>query len=451
MMKLFVFAIANFLLFSLSANEKKTSSKSFFLEEISYEDHIYSKSKKTEVGDLVEIDAKFRYQYNNKTFARVRFETDPIENTTDNKTSKFEFLLNHQISKFVFQLDTDLKTDDGETGGSSIGPDQDSEGTFIKYLPNKNYSISFFPYNFDGEVGHEFLTWDVTRIYYIQGTPTIFDTDMSTANASILSKTIPGIVFTFNPLPGLSAYIGFGIATYLYSADSGYNVESGTSSPQWERREDKSFKFGATYTNKKLQVAAQFVTHDKSEETGSLLESAASLRTKLFLSNFLFEAELTASKAGAAPYRLTRDGNWFSQTSPYEPLYTNKDDQHQDWLGETDFAYSFKLGIQLKKMAPYIQYKHQGEYFIYQERESAHILRTYDDDLSHGGLDIIGLGVTFKRGNFSVSPKLEWLSAKNHVFSNSADVKDSRYLSNFKKQDYLLSLKVSYQFDEKKL
>lgn len=440
---------------SASLGEKQVP-KGFFLEKVSYEEYVYSRSKKTELGDQVEMDAAIRYQYDENTFGRFRFETDPVDNRYDNKTSKFEVLAGHKRGNFMVQIDTELNSNDG--GGTSIGFDLDSEGTFLGYKNEDGLGLTFYPFNFDGEVGVEFNTYDVTRIYYIDGSPsTVNNTQLGTEK--IAEKTIPGLELSFEPsfLKGLKLYVGAGIATYLYPTNASFNIQTNRAADRWERRQDVGYKFGAIYRGARQGISLEAVGHDKSEETGSLLEAAASLNIYTFglpgfTSDLFVEGEVTMSKAGKAPYRLTRSGEWFEQTSPFQPVYSDYYGTTQDWVGKTGSAYALKVGHKLSDtFLPYVFYRFQDKNFVFKERESAHMLRTADETSSHGGLNRFGMGLYKVYDKITINPEFEWLKAKNPVFGNSSDVRADRVLSSFKKNDFLLYLIVSYNFDGSKV
>jgi len=430
------------------ANANETAEKSSVsVDYIQFEDHIYSRSKKSEVGDQTELDMAFKYQYNADTYGRLRFETDPSETSTDNKTSKFELLLNHKYDTLTIQADLDFKTSDGSTGGTSIGQDRDSEGTYVSWQPLNSLKISFYPYNFDGEVGDEFNTWDVTRINFIEGSPSTVDNTQITSE-SITQKTIPGLQVEYSITESLSAYVGFGFATYLYPANSNFDIEVNPSATSWQRKQDTGYKAGLEFESKDLlEAKVEYVAHNKSEETGSLLEAAGSIQAKLNLGKMVFLTEYTMSKAGKKAWNLSRSGTGFKDFTPFYPIYADNLGQKQNWLGKTDSAVMLKAGYSMDSVVPYVSYKYQGKNFIYRERESAHRLRNADDSLSHGGLHRMGLGAYFYKGKFTIQPDLEFMKAKNPVFNNSSDVRADRLLASFKKTDYLISLEISYDFD----
>ena len=74
-----------------------TTPEGIFVEEFNYEEFIYSRSRKTEIGDQLELNMAMRYQFTDTTFGRFRFNTDPEENRFENKTSQFEFLVGTRL------------------------------------------------------------------------------------------------------------------------------------------------------------------------------------------------------------------------------------------------------------------------------------------------------------------------------------------------------------------
>lgn len=420
----------------------------FFLEYLNYYDYVYSQSKKTELGDAVNMDLGVRYQHTPNTFARVRFVTDPVQNRFNNKTSQFEFLGGHRLEQWYFQIDTEVLTNDGASGGTSIGLDLDSELTQIKYATDR-FDFIFYPFNFDGEVGAEFNTWDVTRIYFIEGAPTTVNPTQLGAER-VLEKTIPGFELGWKTAGGgARVYAGLGATTYLYPNIDTFDIENSPTADRWERKEDVGYKFGATYQDPGvLRIKFQAVGHTETRRTGSLLAGAASVYGIGRVGNLIFENEWTASKAGDAPYRLARNGEWFEDITPFQPVYADVFGNRQSWIGQTDFATSFRLGFQRGSSIPYLTYKYQGANFIFRDRESAHRLRTGDESESHGGLNRVGFGAFFQAGQFIVNPEFEYFKAKNAVFANASDVRADRRLASFSTEDYQLSLLITYRIDE---
>ncbi len=427
----------------------------FLIEFLNYEEYAYSRSRKTEFGDQVELDIALRYQFAPTTFGRFRFLTDPVDNRFNNKTSKFEFLAGHVYQSVYFQIDSELLTDDGDNGGTSIGLDLDSDDTLISYQLTDGLLLTFFPFNFDGEVGHEFNTWDVTRIYFVDGAPTTLNT-APVEDEKIAEKTLGGFRLSWKLNPhrneGWVLSGGLGAATYQYPGNTNFDInQNAPAATRWERREDVGYKAQAIYRSEEFRFEGKYVGHSKAHETGSLLQSAASLYAIAELNNFVIEAEATMSKAGDAPYRIDRSEAWFEETTPWQPVYRDIAGTTQSWIGETDYAYALKMGIRVNDITPYVLYRQQGAHFIFRERESAHLLRTNDESESHGGLNRAGFGAYIQSGNFIVNPEFEYLMAKNAVFSNASDVRNDRQNASFVKEDFLVYLIVRYQFDGPRL
>ncbi len=437
------------MLFLLLSATAYAESKSFFIDSFEYEDRVYSRSKKTELGDQTEIEVSAKYIYQPGTFARLRFETSPEENRENNETSKFEIQLGHKYQSVDFNVDLELQTNKSTNGGSALGLDLDSEYTNIKWQINSMFSFTFFPFNFDGEVGKEFNTWDVTRIKTIDGSPTTVS-NSPVGSEKIVEKTIPGFVLGITPeaVKGLGLYAGFGVASYFYPTNPSFDLLTNTTATSWERKEDHGYKFGVDLERENLNLKLEYVGHDRSEETGSLLEYAASAYLIAKMSGFVFDAEVTMSKAGQRPWFTPRGTTWFETTSPFRKIYKDYFGNNvQDWIGKTDFATGLRLGYQIGDFTPYFLFRYQGENFIFIENESAHLLRTADETKSHGGLSRIGTGAYLSYGNWVVNPELEVRNASNPVFGNAADVRSNRLLSTYRKTDYLLTFTVSYDID----
>ena len=256
------------------------SQSSLSIENFNYSDRVYAQSKKTELGDQVEMEMAVKYQYNPDLHGTVSFQTDPAENRYDNKTSKLELLLFHRYNPFSMQLDSELNSDDGSSGGRSMGLDLDSEKTFITYHHNPQWELTFYPFNFDGEVGHHLRTLDVTRIHSLTGAPTTVN-HTQIGDEKYVGKTIPGIELRYMPkmIPGLTLSGSYGIASYLSPANSDFSLENNPNADRWERQEDIGYKLAVDYQNRDLTVGADYVSHSNSEMTGSLLAAAGSIHT----------------------------------------------------------------------------------------------------------------------------------------------------------------------------
>lgn len=422
-----------------------------YLERASYEEYVYSRGRKTELGDQVEVDMALRYQHDERTYGRLRFETDPIENRFDNKTSRFEIVGGHHYREFAIRVDAELNLNDN--GGQSIGLDLDSRGTFISYQKERGFGFIFFPFNFDTQVGREFNTWDVARLYYIEGSPSSVTFDQN-EDEKMANKTIPGIEFNYRPHGhrGWKAYVGFGLATYLYPSNDDFDIRQNAVADRWQRNESFGYKFGVTYKGPSIHDPTMFnfqvAGHNKTEETGALLEMAASGNARFFVDQWFIDGEITYSKAGKSPYNLARGMEWFEDLSPvFSPVYSDLFGNDQDWIGKSDMAAALKLGYLFEDFLPYGFIRWQGKHFVYRDRESAHRLRTADDALSHGGLTRLGAGLYQQYGKFTVNPEFEWRSARNPVFGDSSDVREDRRISRFRKQDFLITLSVTYFWD----
>jgi hypothetical protein len=425
--------------------------KGFYLERAKYEEYVYSRGRKTELGDQVRVEAALRYQHDERSYARLRFQTDPFENRFDNKTSRFEIVGGHHYRNFAVRVDTEVNTNDN--GGQSFGLDLDSQGTFISYQQERGLGVVFFPFNFDSQIGRQFNTWDVTRIYYIEDASSDLELDR---NVRVANKTIPGIEFNFRPSGhrGWKGYAGFGLATYIYPTDPNFNIESQFDrfAGRWERKETYGYKFGLTYKAPSLRDPTmfnlQFAGHANTEETGALIAHAGTINGRSYFGDIFVDAELTVTRAGKAPWRVTRNSDSFSETEPFFPVYYDLRNQRQDWIGKTDSALGLRIGQLINdSFLPYTFFRYQGKHFIYRERQSAHLLRTADETESHGGLTRLGMGLYQQYGKFTVNPEFEWLIAQNPVFSNATDVREDRRLSSFRKQDFMLYLTVTYFYD----
>lgn len=446
-------------------DQEEPELKKFFIETFYYEDFIYSRGKKTELGDQVELSASIRYQYSKDTYFRTRFETFPEENREDNQTSSFEVLGFHKYGDVDFTVDLEINTNEnaGRTGGggASLGLDIDSEFTRLNWQIADKLQLAFYPFNFDGEVGVEFNTWDVTRIYFIEGAPSTINPNPDAANnvASVVEKTIPGIQLTLGD-KNFNIYAGAGLATYLYPTNPTFDIQNNRTANRWERRTTFGYKFGLNYRTKKARVWLGAAGHTKAEETGSLLEQAASLYGIFRLGGgFIFEGEFVQTTAGAQPWRLDRSGRWFEQTTfpGFNPVYADYFNNAQDWLGQKDFATGFRIGFEVQDdFIPYTALRYQGEHFIFRNEESAHLLRTADETLSHGGIIRGAVGTFLHYGNFVVNPEFEYRKAKNPVFTNAADAffannnQTQRRLARFAKTDYLFRIFLTYSFDGSK-
>ena len=104
-----------------------------------------------------------------------------------------------------------------------------------------------------------------------------------------------------------------------------------------------------------------------------------------------------------------------------------------------------KVGLLVNdNTVPYVYFKYQDKNFVFREDESAHNLRNFNDELSHGGLKRLGIGSQFKYNNFTIRPDFEVRLANNKVFNKSSGIQDLQQSSDFRKDDFLLSVVISY-------
>ena len=247
------------LLMSISPVQAK-----LFVDYVDYEDYVYSNSKKTELGDQIQLEMALKYQYNSDTYARLRFQTRPEDNREDNKTDKFELALGHQLEDLSLVLDLELLTNDGTSGGTALSFDLDSDSTYIKWQESESLSLSFYPFNFDGEVGGEFGTWDVTRLYFIEGTLPGGTINGTQGSQKIVDKTIPGLVVDYK-WDSMEFSLGLGVASYIYPVDAGFDIADSSSVTRLERKEDFGYKFSFNYQEPDILTKFEFVGHSISK------------------------------------------------------------------------------------------------------------------------------------------------------------------------------------------
>jgi hypothetical protein len=432
------------------------------MELFNYEEYGYSRSKKTEIGDQLELSSRFRYQFTDNAWASLGFTTTPLENRFDNKTSDFELRTGYVYNRFVLQIDLNLNTNDGE-GGITFGPDVESRNTFLSYTPFEKWQIIFYPFNFNGSTGVNLPNFNVTNLFFIDGAPNQLDT-LQLRDEKLGRKTIPGLELFYSDLDndfnGWSAYMGVGAATYLYPTDPDFDIRSNIGSLSWQRKEDVGYKLGAVYKDARQFSSLQYVTHTQSREVGSLLESSFNVYSlSRPLSKLIFEAEVSMSQAGEMPYRVDRRSNWFEvneaiSVDPRQRVYSDRQNNLQDWIGESGYGVSLKAGVPFfpqdrKDTTPYISYSYYSPHFVFDGRESAHRLRNRDESLGHGGLQKFGIGAYFYPGTFIINPRFEYLSARNPVFTNSSDIRNDSIAAVFNTYDYQFFISVSYFFDKR--
>jgi len=430
------------------------------LELFSYEEYVYSQSRKAEIGDQIELTSRFRYQISEQAWMSLGFRTDPSSDRFDNKTSDFELRSGYNFGSLIAQVDLSFNTNDPD-GGISIGFDLDSENTFLRYMINDNFQFTFFPLNFDGEVGVEFKTGDVTRIYYVDGTPNniTINPDPDDPAERIASKTIPGFELRYARVKDSknikAVYIGLGAASYEYPNDPGFDITQTSTGNTWARREAFGYKIGGIFRTPRAFSSLQFVGHTKDNETGALLANAASVYSLFDIgSKFISEVEVTASEGGSQPYRINRRTQWFDESNPItrqtsQRIYKSNDGDLQNWVGKWGSAASLKLGIKRKGYTPYFSYKFQDENFVFSSRTSAHTLRTNNLGESHGGLHRIGFGAYIYNNNFIINPRFEHLKASNNVFSDNAIITDFDPVAVLKNTDFNFFINVSYFYGKR--
>ncbi len=427
----------------LWAEGSPTNEQALSTEYFKYEQRVLSSSEGTELGEKARIDAAFRYQYSPSTFLRFRLDIDPNVSPEENKSSKFEVRLNHRHENWEFQADLDLAGDDYGRGATTLGLDSDSKDTYVAYNFGTVARAVFYPYNFGGEVGSAFRTLDVTRVFYIEGTPAIIS-NVPVEDEHIRMKTVPGIVFETMPTSTTKLYAGVGSARFLYPAVEGFDIQNNPASERWKAKEDRGYKAGFAWANERSSILLEGVRHENSALAGALMESAWSFQAAQKFDQLGLNFEHTQTKAATGAYRLSDSGTWFRDTTPFRPIYSDYFGERQDWLGKVGAGDMVQVTYNFASASPYVAFKHQSSYFIDRERESAHRLRTADESASHGGLNIIAVGVGMNSGKLLVRPEVAFLQAKNAVFGNHTDLREDRILSSLSKKDQILTLNLTY-------
>lgn len=445
---------ASFSTFSYAAQEfdpdivleqKKSSDEKVFLEYLNYIQSLYSSGMDVELGEKARFETAFRYVPAVSTFFRFRLLVDPKRNQYENKTSEVEVLINHVFDSWELQADFALNFDDNQRGATSLGPDVDSEYSYIAYNVNPNWKVTFFPYNFDGEVGRVFKSDDVTSIYYIEGTPD-FISNLPLDDEKIRSKTLPGFELSWSPSTQWSTYLGVAAGRYIYPNQDNFSIEENVSSERWKTKTDIGYKAGVKFNSDLTSARLEYVTHTQATEGGALLSTAASVQINQKLSSSLsLYLESSYSSAAGNAYNIDRASSWFAQTTPFRPVYSDFYGQKQDWLGKKDFAHYLKISYDKGSNRPYVAYKRVGANFVYREDESAHRLRTADQSQSHGGLDVYGLGVDLDAGEFTITPELEYKNAANRVFGNKNDLREDKELIELNRREVSLKLYATYE------
>lgn len=436
--------------------------KKVTLELFNYEDNLYSRSQKATLGDFVQLRTRFRYQFNENAWASVGFTTVPTENRFDNKTSDFELRTGYSYGDLNLQLDMSLNTDDDD-GGITFGPDLDSRDSFLSYNLNKKSKVIFYPFNFNSATGIRLENGRASDIYFIDGTPTNLNTNQ-TNDERLARKTIPGFEFNYSNLDenkkGYSFYLGGGLASYLYPSDPSFDIRRNVGSIEWERKEDIGYKTGATYSDFRKFLSIQYSGHTEDFETGSLLKSSLGAYALMQpTSKLIFDLELSVSEAGERAYRVDRRNDWFEvneniSVDPRQRVYSDRQNNLQDWLGKTGYAAIARLGTPIKlsekkSYTPYLSLGFFDKNFVYDDDLSVHNLRDKNQSLGHGGLITAGLGAYIYNGNFIINPQFEYYKAKNDVFTNSSDITNDALTATFNSNDFRFLIEVTYFYDKK--
>ncbi|SMF68032.1 hypothetical protein [Pseudobacteriovorax antillogorgiicola] len=433
--------------------DKKPESKAY-LEFVKYKQRVHSSSEGTELGEDTEVQAAFKYHPSDDSFFRLRFNTDPKKNPEENKTSKLELIMNHQLYDFEIQLDADWRLNDG--GGMSFGPDTDSDYSFISYKPNDEWAITYYPFNFNGEVGNEFYTNDVTRIYYFED---LFDqipasdptADDDSDFEGIRVKTLPGLDVKYQPLKSLTLTFGYGSARYYYPNDENFQLDAQATADSWSAKNDTGFKVGVDFVTDDTTVIVKYVAHEEAKETGALLEAAGNIQVGQKFGRFALDLEAGYSKAGDNAYDIPYDASWFRNWNPPlndRGIYVDDNLEPQDWLGKDDYAYGIKASYDVfGGLTPYVSYKTLGEHFVFWEEESVHRLRSADRTEGHGGLKMFGAGFKIKRGDYTIVPEYEYLVAQNKVFGNKSDLREDDNLVERNKKLSRFTVELIYSLD----
>jgi hypothetical protein len=444
----------------LDQSPVKTDKDKVIVELFSYEDFVYTGSRKTELGDQTRLFSRFRYQITDHAWTSLGFNTNPDQDRFDNKTSDFEFRTGYIYENLVGQADFSLNTNDPD-GGMSFGFDLDSENTFLRYrFGDSNFQLTFFPFNFDGAVGVVFDTGDVTRIYYIQGTPAAIPLDpnlSATDPLQIAQKTIPGFVLRYNDVQSTQHingfYLGIGATSYEFPTEAGFNILQTSTSQDWSRKEAIGYKLGGLIRRPQTFNSFQFISQTQTEETGALLRSAASIYSLSRMTNWLMtEFEVTASEGGKMPWRVDRDGNFgntdlFITNTATNRVFADRNGNMQDWVGEWGYGASARVGWAGDDYRPYVSYRYMTEHFVYQSRISAHNLRDNLLTFSHGGLHGIGFGAFIYHENFIINPRFEYLKAQNDVFTKASELSQFPISQTRTDNDFSFFINVSYFFD----
>jgi hypothetical protein len=417
---------------SASPEAPSDSLGAFALDSLQYEQRVHSTS------------GKFKYRFTNDTNLRLRLDIDPYKYPEENKSSKFEVRLYHRYENFEVQADFDVNGDDNGRGATTFGPDADSKDSFLAYNAGTLAKFIFYPYNFGGEVGREFRTLDVTRLYYIQGTPDVIN-ENPTGDVSITMRTAPGLELQLRPIDSLTVYAGIGSASFEYPASKDFDIKNQPTATVWKIKEDRAYKGGLRYETTSTRFNLEYVTHTQAEFTGSLLDSAGSAQIDQKFGALTLSAERTTTRAGTRAYKLAEDGRWFDTSRGYYPIYVDYDYKEQNWLGQTASANMLQVAYNFGQLTPFLAAKYFEKNFIFRRNESAEKLRTVDGSLSHGGLSSYKLGTEIALGKWIVRPEVEHFVAKNAVFGNRQELREFSINSEgYGKENTVFTLNTSY-------
>ncbi|HYX39413.1 MAG TPA: hypothetical protein VE954_40450 [Oligoflexus sp.] len=417
--------------------------QSTYLEYLRYQQYVHSASENTQLGQETLFDALVGYRLNEDTAVKFRLDIDPNRGSVDNKTSRLNLRLLHHYEQFDFQADLALNGDDEGRGATTVGMDNTSKYSWISYTPVEALKVIFYPYNFGTEIGREFRTWDVARVFFVEGTPA-YISNLPIENETIGTKTVPGFELQWKPTESLLTYVGVGSAGFFYPATPGFTIEENAASERWKVKEDRAYKAGVHFRTADTNAIFEYASHTNGAEGGSMLDAAWSLQLNQNFGPISANIERTWTKASTNAYRLNDDMTWFHDIAPFRPVYSDYYGARQDWLGKTDAATMVKAGYTFGAITPFLAYKFIGQYFIDRERESAQRLRTADETASHGGLKMLVVGADYRAGKFNFRPEVEFMQAKNAVFGNRTDVREDRILSELNKEDTVVKLTASY-------
>lgn len=435
-------AFSSSLLFAAEAASDSDQSK-FYIESLNYKEEAFSTSERQGAGQNADIEVVSKYKYSDSTYARFRLkilgetpEYDP------KKTSQLEAGIFHKegrISGFA-----EFRVNANDNGGISVGLDDDSYLTMLRFDVHSELNFQYNPFNLGTKIGDEFQTSEVSEVHYID-TPMTVITNLPVNGEEVVSKTAPGVMVNWNPEKYISASLGFAVASYLYPAGEDATIYEGLVSDRWQKNQDNTVLFRASYDNKdNFGIYVEHASHDSADKAGSLIKAATSIRGYLKESFIKLSAEFTGTKAGQNPYKL--DGKWFAnnQATLFNPSYIDIYEQKQDWVGQQGSAYMVKVEYVTQNILPFIAYKNYSEHFVYNHKNSAHYLRTADLTKSHGGLTTYSIGSAFKYKGYEFIPEIEHEIAKNEVFLNSGEIRSDRKLNGFKKDNTILKMAINY-------